>query len=124
MKSFLGTILDAIVRNPLTTIFVVLLMVAAPGIFGVFAVIIIVMMLLGLLSWAMLVWRLRRVQREAEEQMRNHAGGGAGRASGGGYRRARNEGDVTVHTPAHQEKRVSETVGEYVDFKEVKEERD
>lgn len=123
MKSFFGTILDVIVRNPLTTIFVVLLMVAAPGLFGAFAVVIIVLMLLGLLSWAALVWRLRRVQREAEEQMRNHAGG-AGHTSGGGYRRARNEGDVTVHAPAHQEKRVSETVGEYVDFKEVKEERD
>lgn len=116
MKNFFGTIIDLIVRNPLTTLFFVVLMVAAPGIFGVFALIIVGLLLFGVLSWALLVWRLRRVQREVQDRMRSAH---AQQQRGGASRPPRDEGDVRVVATELKEKRVSESVGEYVDFKDV-----
>lgn len=118
MKNFFGTIIDLIVRNPLTTLFFVVLMVAAPGIFGLFALIIVGLLLFGVLSWALLVWRLRRVQREVQEQMQDRMRS-AHAQQGGASQQPRDEGDVRVVATERKEKRVSESVGEYVDFKEV-----
>ena len=43
---------------------------------------------------------------------------------GHGGKEVREEGDVTVHRTSHQPpKRVRDDVGEYVDFKEVKEKK-
>ena len=120
MKNFFGTIIDLIVRNPLTTLFFVVLMVAAPGIFGVFALIIVGLLLFGVLSWALLVWRLRRVQRDMQERLRDQMrSAGAQQQQGGASRPPRDEGDVRVVATERKEKRVSESVGESVDFKEV-----
>ena len=119
MKNFFGTIIDLIVRNPLTTLFFVVLMVAAPGIFGLFALIIVGLLLFGVLSWALLVWRLRRVQRDMQERLRDQMRSTQHAQQGGASQQPRDEGDVRVVATERKEKRVSESVGEYVDFKEV-----
>ena len=72
-------------------------------------------------------WRIRRVQRQMEEQF---GAGGFGGAGFGGARgastesRREQEGEVKVYrTSETPEKRVSESVGDYVEFEETKEPR-
>ena len=70
--------------------------------------------------FAIFAWRLRRVQRDLHEQFRR-AGEQSGHQHYSYRRKASNEGDVSIHaTTAMPEKKVSDDVGEYVDFKEEK----
>lgn len=121
MKSFFSLILDFITRNPLTTLLVVLLCVAAPQVLGIFALILLVPVLLAIIGGAIFLWKVRKAQRDVEQKMREAQGRASyseRRYGGGGTVR---EGNVTVTATEPQQKRVSDDVGEYVDFKEVKE---
>ena len=121
MKSFFSLILDFITRNPLTTLLFVLLCVAAPQVLGIFALILLVPVMLVVIGGAIFLWRVRKTQRDVEQKMRE----AQGRASYSERRYGRGgtarEGNVTVTATEPQQKRVSDDVGEYVDFKELKE---
>lgn len=118
---FFSGIFNFIRRNPLTCTILLLLMVAAPGIFGVFAIIFIAAVLLIAISWALLLWRIRGTQKEMERQFREQGYEEYGQREQYGFgRKKRREGEVTVIETEATRKRVSDDVGEYVDFKEVK----
>lgn len=132
---FLTAIIDALAefvrRNPIFTLIVVVLALAAPALLKGIALFVLYLVLgfLALIFALSLLfrWRIRRVQRQMEEQF---GAGGFGGAGFGGARGARTEsrreqeGEVKVYrTSETPEKRVSESVGDYVEFEETKEPR-
>ena len=127
--NWIFAIIDAIVewirRNPLTFILLVMLAVFVPSAFGAILIAIAVAALLLLAIPIFGILKLRRISKKMEEQA--HQQGFSGQGFGGqGFtqeRRTRtsNEGEVRVYsTDEATEKRVSDKVGEYVDFEEVK----
>ena len=124
IKMFFSSLLGSIRRNPLTFLLVVVMICAAPWFFGALALAFVVLLLILLLSWFSLIWRVRDAQhtmeREMEEQQRSQR-------QQHWYdfgRRPKREGDITVTETEVTQKRVSDDVGEYVDFKEVHSESD
>lgn len=128
--NFLFAIIDSIVewirRNPLTCILLVMIAVFAPSLFGAIfiGIAIVALLLLALPIFGLL--KLRRMSKKMNEQTRQQGFGGQGFGGQGfgGQTRTRNtnEGEVKVYaTEEATEKRVSDDVGEYVDFEEVKE---
>ena len=118
------SIINYIQRNPLTTIIIVMLLVFAPSAFGVLIIGIAIAVLLLLAVPLFMLFRLRRASRKIEEEFRqNQQQNHNSQYSRKGYgRRTANEGDVKVYTTNQQpQKRVSDQVGDYVDFEEVKE---
>lgn len=131
---FLTEIVDALVgfvqRNPLTVLVILILALGAPALLKGIALFILYffmgLILLALAAMLFFRWRIARMRREMEEQF----GRGFDGASQDGFRggfgsrqrdTTRREGEVHVHrtseTPA---KRVSEDVGDYVEFEETK----
>ena len=121
------SIINYIQRNPLTTIIIVMLMVFAPSAFGALLVGVAVVVLLLLAVPLFMFFRMRRMSRRVEEQMRDNANArgfyNQHTSAGGGQwsRSGAQEGRVSVHPTSEQpQKRVSDDVGDYVDFEEVK----
>lgn len=109
-------------RNPVTSLVLLILAVAAPsvlvGIAHFIFYIMLTFLLLGVVFVLLFRYRIGRLRREMER----------GGASQTGRRRTytrysrRSEGDVEVHkTSGTPEKRVNGSVGEYVEFEEVEE---
>ena len=118
IKIFFANLIAGIRRNPLTFVVLLLLMLAAPWLFGVIALVFVAMALVVLFSWLSIIWRVRDAQRQMERDF-DEAGGN--RYRNGNYRRnGTKEGDITVVATEPSRKRVNDDVGEYVDFKEVK----
>lgn len=117
---FFSGIFNFIRRNPFTCSILLLLMVAAPGVFGVFAIIFIVAVLLIVISWALLLWRIRGTQKEMERQFREQGYEEYGQREQYEFGRKKREGEVTVIETEATRKKVSDDVGEYIDFKEVR----
>lgn len=130
---FLTAIIDALAefvrRNPIFTLIVVVLALTAPALLKGIALFVLYLVL-GFLVLVFLVsllfrWRIRRVQRQMEEQFGAGGFGGVGYGSGRGARTEgssrQQEGEVKVYrTSETPEKRVSEDVGDYVEFEETK----
>lgn len=116
-------IVEAFKNTPLFVFVILALAVAAPSLLGYMLYAILGLVVLGLVAFGILAWRMQRVQREVMDQFRKQ-----GEKSGhqqysyrSSRRKAQNEGDVSIHaTTAMPEKRISDDVGEYVDFKEEK----
>ncbi len=132
---FLTAIIDALAefvrRNPIFTLIVVVLALTAPALLkgiALFVLYLVLGFLVLIFALSLLFrWRIRRVQRQMEEQF---GAGGFGGAGFGGARgastesRREQEGEVKVYrTSETPEKRVSESVGDYVEFEETKEPR-
>ncbi len=113
--NILNTLLDIIRKNPLTTVLVIMLIVAAPGLLGAFALLLLVPIIILVVGAAIMLVRLRKVQRDMNKSMHDTQSRGAYTNTNPGG--SKPEGKVTVHIP-HQEPKVSDDVGEYVDFKE------
>ena len=139
----IDSILSYIRRNPLTVTIVIMLAIFAPSLFGAA----LIGLLIGPL---IMLWRvmrqMRRVERDAQSRSSQQGFGGfrgfytnfdgntggfngsaggyngsAGQSSGGRAKRNPNEGEVKIYTTSEQpQKRVSESVGDYVEFEEVK----
>ena len=118
-----NSIVEAFKNTPLFVFVILALAVAAPSLLGYMLYAILGLVVLGLVAFGILAWRMQRVQREVMDQFRKQ-----GEKSGhqqysyrSSRRKAQNEGDVSIHaTTAMPEKRISDDVGEYVDFKEEK----
>lgn len=116
IKIFFTNLISSIRRNPLTFVVLLALMVATPWLFGIIALIFVAMALVVLFSWLSIIWRVRDAQRRMESEFDN-----SGRNRRQDFRRNdTKEGDVTVVETEPSRKRVNDDVGEYVDFKEVK----
>ena len=72
MKTVFSTLWEVIQRNPLTTLFVIMLAVAAPGVLGFFALILIIPLLIAVIGWIAVMYRVRKVQKNMEDQLNNH----------------------------------------------------
>ena len=125
LTTLLNNIIEAFKRVPLAVFVILAIAIAAPSLFGYIFYAIIGLVLLGVIAFGVLAWRMRRVQREVMDQFRQQGEQAGHRhySYRSSHRRAENEneGDVSVHTTtARREKRISDDVGEYVDFKEEK----
>lgn len=119
------SIINYIQRNPLTTIIVVMLIVFAPSLFGALLVGVGIVLLLLLAIPVYMLFRVRRMSRKMEDEVReqSHQGGYTRTNTYSGYGQSK-EGEVRVHATSEQPpKRVSDDVGDYVDFEEVKEKK-
>lgn len=114
-------------RNLLTIIILLLLIVFAPGVFRILAIILLAGVLFIMAIPLILTWRMRRFARRMEEQMRQGGFQGGFDTRGGGFGGGGNgsgrEGDVKVRVGGKRDKRVSDNVGDYVDFEEIKEDK-
>ena len=111
-------------RNPVTCLVILILAVAAPsvvvGIANFIFYLMLTILLLGVVFVLLFRYRIDKLRREMEQQ-----GGftqeGAHRRTYTHYSRRR-EGDVKVYkTSDAPEKRINDSVGEYVEFEEVEE---
>ena len=109
-------------RNPVTCLVLVILAVAAPsvlvGIANFIFYIMLTILLLGVVFVLLFRYRINRLRREMEQQ-----GGfsqeGSKRRTYTWYSR-RSEGDVKIYkTSDSPEKRINDSVGEYIEFEEV-----
>lgn len=116
-------IVESFKNTPLFVFVLVAILIAAPSLLGYMLYAILALVLLGVIAFGVLAWRIRRVQRDMMNQFRQQ-----GESTGhqqynyrSSRRKSSTEGNVSIHaTPAMPEKRVSDDVGEYVDFKEEK----
>lgn len=133
LSAFLDALAGFVQRNPLTVLLVLVLALGAPALLKGIAVFILYvfmgLLLLVLLGVVLFRWRIRKMQRQMEEQFgqgfgRQQQGYGSPFGSSFGRQRAarqEREGEVRVHkTSETPEKRVSSDVGDYVDFEETK----
>lgn len=119
-------IFSFIQRNLLTIVILLLLIVFAPGVFRFIAIVLLIGMLVLISIPLLLAWRVRRIARKMEEQMRQGQGG----FYGGFYTHTNEQnargsssnsnGDVKVHVGGALDKKVNDQVGDYVDFEEIK----
>ncbi len=131
MSRILDSIIAFVQRNPMFCLVVLMLALLAPQVLQG----IVLFVLYGLLGLFVLVgvaiavfrWRIARMQQRMEERFGQDARRQEGRwydAGAGRSRRRSGEGRVSIHrTSDAPEKRVSDDVGDYVDFEESDEPR-
>ena len=114
----MNTIWDIIKQNIFTIVIIVTLIIAMPWLGYLFLRPLALIFVFG----AMLAWKVHKLRsqiyKEAEQQQQRGEQHGWWQRS-----RTREEGEVTVVQTERTEQRVSDEVGEYVDFKEVKEDK-
>ncbi len=124
-SAIIDSIANFIKQNPLTVTLLVMLAVFAPSLFGS---IMIGLLIFGVIIMAVplfMFFKLYRMSRKMEKENKSQ-NFGRGFYSGQTYstnqqQQRKDEGEVKVYsTGQQQEKRVSEDVGDYVDFEEVK----
>ena len=133
---YLMAVIDALVgfvqRNPLTVLVILILALGAPALLkgiALFILYFIMGFVLLLVAGVLLFrWRIYRMRKEMEERFGEGFGGAAGgfdpRGFGARQRppKQEREGEVKGYRTADApEKRVSEKVGDYVDFEETRE---
>ena len=132
--NFLTLLVDSIVgfvrRNPIFCLVVLMLALLAPSLLkGIAAFVlyfILAIVLFGVVILALLRWKLYRMQREMQGQFsqQQRAAGGAYRSHGFGGTAQPNqkrEGEVKIYVTSDKpEKRISDDVGDYVEFEETK----
>ena len=69
---------------------------------------------------AIMAWKVNKLRSEVYKQAQQQQGK---QREWWQHSRSRNEGEVTVVQTEQTEQRVSDDVGEYVDFKEIKEDK-
>uniref|UniRef100_UPI0040565E4A DUF4834 family protein n=1 Tax=Alistipes sp. TaxID=1872444 RepID=UPI0040565E4A len=116
---FWNEIWNLIKRNIFAIVLVVTLVIAAP-----WTLVFVLPIVAIVLFVAVFLWRVRRQQQEIYDEARRQADKQQQQKSQRSWwhRANKNEGEVTVVQTEPTEKRVSDDVGEYVDFKEVKNE--
>lgn len=124
--NFIVAIFDGLVefirRNPITSLVILVLAIAAPSVLKGVAVFILYFVLgMVVLLFVLLFlfrWRIYRLRREVEEQI--HAQGGFNQEQ----QEDASEGEVRVYkTEATPDKRVSKDVGDYVEFEETEDQK-
>ncbi|MBO4935351.1 MAG: DUF4834 family protein [Alistipes sp.] len=117
---FWNEIWDFIKRNIFAIVLIVTLVVAAP-----WSLIFVLPIAFVFLLLLIVIWRVRREQQRIFDEAQRRAGSTGeqhSQSQHSWWRREKNEGEVTIVQTEPTEQRVSDDVGEYVDFKEVKNE--
>ena len=112
-------------RNPLTVLLIVVLALAAPALLKGIALFILWFLLglavLAVVSVLVVRWRINTVRRQMEEQF-GRGFGPDGSGAPFAERQKSREGEVKVYkTSGTPDKRVSNDVGDYVEFEETNE---
>ena len=118
---FWSELWDFVKRNIFAIVLIVTLVVAVP-----WSIIFILPVVFLLLLLLVVLWRVRRQQQKIYDEARRQAGEREQQQQSqhSWWRREnKSEGKVTVVQTEPTEQRVSDDVGEYVDFKEVKEDK-
>lgn len=117
---FWNEIWDFIKRNIFGIVLIITLVVAAP-----WSLIFVLPVAIFFLLLLIIIWRVRRQQQKIFDEARRQAGEQYQQQSQHSWwhRRSKNEGEVTIVQTEQTEQRVSDDVGEYVDFKEIKEDK-
>lgn len=111
----MNTVWDFIKQNIFTIIIIVTLIVAMPWLGYLFMIPLVIIVLFG----AILAWKAHKLRSQIYNEVRHQQG--EQQQQGWWHRtHSRNEGDVTIVQTEQTEQRVNDEVGEYVDFKEVK----
>ena len=122
IRIFLANIAAGIRRNPWVLLALPLLLLFPQVLLAVLAIVAVPLFIV-LLLWISIFHRVRRAESEFYDTVRNGETDGAFRR-GDSRSRSAEEGRITVTETEQQRKRVSDDVGEYIDFKEVKETTD
>ena len=121
-SAIIDSIIQFIKENPLTTLFIVMLMVFAPQAAGGLFVGLLILCGLLLLIPIIALCRLRRIARRMEQEAKSQQQQYTRQQYRSQQQQSR-EGEVNVYTTTERpQKRVSDDVGDYVDFEEVKKE--
>ena len=117
---FWSEIWDFVKRNIFAIVLVITLVVAVP-----WSLIFVLPAAIFFLVLLVVIWRVRRQQQKIFDEARRQAGEQYQQQSQRSWWRKanKNEGEVTVVQTEPTEQRVSDDVGEYVDFKEIKEDK-
>ena len=116
----MNTIWGIIKQNIFTIIIIVTLIVAMPWLGYLFLIPLVLVVVFG----AMLAWKVHKLRSQMYDEAQRQQGYQQTQQQGWwGRSHSRNEGDVTVVQTEQTEQRVSDEVGEYVDFKEIKEDK-
>ena len=114
---FLNELWRFVKHNIFVIVLAVTLVIALPWTL-IFVIPIAIISLLPLL----IKWRIYRAQKQMFDNMQNPSGNPFGGESQR-TRRRKSDGEVTVVKTEHSEPRVNDEVGEYVDFKEIKDKK-
>lgn len=120
---FWSELWDFVKRNIFAIVLIVTLVVAAP-----WSLIFVLPIALFFLFLLVIIWRVRKAQQRIYDEARRQAGGEYDeereeQSHRSWWRgRTKGEGEVTVVRTEQPEQRINDDVGEYVDFKEVKNE--
>ena len=114
---FLNELLRFVKHNIFVIVLAVTLVIAMPWTL-IFVIPIAVVALLPLF----IKWRIYRAQKQMFDNMQNSSGNPFGGESQR-TRRRKGDGEVTVVKTEQSEPRVNDEVGEYVDFKEIKDKK-
>ena len=120
---FWSELWDFVKRNIFAIVLIVTLVVAAP-----WSLIFVLPIALFFLLLLVIIWRVRKAQQRIYDEARRQAGGEYEEEREEQSRRSwwrgrtKGEGEVTVVRTEQPEQRINDDVGEYVDFKEVKNE--
>ena len=121
-SAIIESIIQFVKENPLTTLFIVMLVAFAPSLMGGLLIGLLILVGLLLLIPIIALFRLhrisRRMEREARSQQQQYT-----RTDFTNHHQSR-EGEVNVYTTSDRpQKRVNDDVGDYVDFEEVKKDK-
>lgn len=133
LKLIFYSIAAFVERNPIFCTVMLVCAIAAPWLFKsvitVILYIVLAFLIVGLIMFGTMAWRIRSMSKQAQERFKETGRSGDGQrgrtsswnASWGGFRREdKREGEVRVHrTERAGRKRVSDEVGDYVDFEEI-----
>jgi FtsZ-interacting cell division protein ZipA len=111
---------DFVKRNIFAIVLIVTLVIAVP-----WSLIFVLPIAFIFLLILIVLWRVRRQQQQIFDEARRANGDfdeQQKQSHNSWWRRSKNEGEVTIVRTEPTEQRVSDDVGEYVEFKEVKNE--
>lgn len=119
-SAIIESIIQFVKENPLTTLFIVMLMVFAPQLAGGMLIGLLILFGVLLIIPIIALFRLRRLSRRMEQEAKSQQQYTRREYRTHGQQSSR-EGEVNVYTTSERpQKRVSDDVGDYVDFEEVK----
>lgn len=117
MKNIITLIGDFVTSHPLGVLAFVFLIALAPQLFGALLLVVLFLLLVLFIVGFSALWKYREMMR-GQNAGRNGWPGAQPREE---YERK--DGKVHVYTHNGQEKKIRDDVGEYVDFKEIKEDK-
>ena len=114
----MDNIWDFIKRNIFTIVIIATLFAAMPWLGYILAIPLIIILVLGIA----ISWRLHQIRKQFKDEIHRQQGESQ-QQNWWQRQQKRHEGEVTIIQTEHTEQKVSDDVGEYVEFKEIDNDR-